>query len=576
MKRTLVLLVASFYVCVSIAQNNAVKISWSEEYEIPKKHEDLGFFGNPLDGYVDISQQRGKDLTIQRFNADLKYTDQSEVSLSTLPKNYMIEKIMEMDQHYYVFYSTYDADVERLWSLEVDVKSGAVKGAPVKIAESKEKLAGQLVMTGFYQMQVAGKWNFIPSADGQKLLVYYRVKPKEKRDALNNDVIGFYVFDSKMRKLWNNDFTMPYTEEKMDNIDYQVDQSGNAYILGKVYEEGHSDSKNNQPNYHFELMTYGKGTKGTNFKMNFGEKYIVDAALIESTQGSIICSGYYSKSRSAINSDGVFFVSFDESTKTIKNIAKGFYEFPADVIKQFETTRVQRRVDKKEEKGDDNEVANLEFRNLVTQDDGSFTLFGEQYHTTSSTRYNNTTTTTYNRSASTGYTTMSSNTAQTGSVSTTRYYYDDIYVVRIGSDGELSWVKKIPKRQNDISQQTTGNANAASVRAHTAYLSFFLHTKGSSNYVFFVDNQKNFNLPADQQPAAYGAGARGELVCVKLDQDGTMSKSHVFDFKEENLRMLIGKFNSVTPDQIIGRAFVVKGAFQLRFTEGKALRIDVN
>jgi hypothetical protein len=365
---------------------------------------------------VGISHQRGKDITIQHFSTDLKVTSESELSLKEFPKNYMIDKIMELDGKYYLFYSTYDDD-EILWSQELDVKKGELKGKAKQIANSKNKLSGTLAMTGFYQMQVSNKWKFIPSADRSKLVIWYRLKPTEKKDALNNDVIGFWVFDGKLNKLWNKDVKMPYTEKMMDNEDYQVDESGTVYLLGKIYEQGNKDSKDGHPNYHFELLQYSGSGKNSSTKFDVGEKYVVDAALIENNKGQIICTGYYSKNKRTQSSDGVFFLTYDEGSRSMKSVYKGFYEFPNEVIKQFETKRTQRKVEKDDEKGADVEVANLQFRNLDIEDDGSFTLFGEQYHEVTTTRQN--------MGSGGGYG------GGAGSTTTTRYYYDDIYILRI-------------------------------------------------------------------------------------------------------------------------------------------------
>lgn len=67
-------------------------------------------------------------------------------------------------------------------------------------------------------------------------MISYRLAPEEKNDKNSFDKIGFYVYDDKMNKLWNNEFTMPYSEQIMDNIDFSLDSKGNAYMLAKVYD----------------------------------------------------------------------------------------------------------------------------------------------------------------------------------------------------------------------------------------------------------------------------------------------------------------------------------------------------
>jgi hypothetical protein len=136
------------------------------------------------------------------------------------------------------------------------------------------------------------------------------------------------------------------------------------------------------------------------------------------------------------------------------------------------------------------------------------------------------------------------------------------------ADGEMKWVKKIPKTQ-------TGTTHNTSEASHLG-LSYHLHTVGDDNYLFFVDNIKNLNLTPDQAPAQHVAGMGGVLMCVKLSGDGNTTKSSIFDFREEKMNVHVNKFSDVTNKIIIGRAVTLKGPFQMNFSEGKPLMITVD
>ena len=525
------------------AQKN-VKITWGPDFELPKKHYELGFIGDSKSGYIDISHQRAKSIILQKFSPSLKLTGQNEIPVNNLPKGYMIEALWNMNYKNYLFYSTWSkADkTERLYAQEINVDKGNFEGSPKELLNSTEKLSGTLVMTGRVSFggwggsyNTADKWSFYRSADSSKLLIEYRLKPKEKKDAINKDLIGLFVYDKSLNQIWGEQVEMPYTEKMMDNEDYQVDKNGNVYILAKVY--GSDAKKRDKNDYHYEVLMYSKGSKKPNISsFKFADKTVVDIALNEDKNGRMICSGFYSKNNKG--TDGAFFLAFDEESKTMKNIKKGFYEFPTDVIKQFESAKSKKKMEKKESKGEDQEVSNLEFRNQRIDDDGSITLFGEQYVLIIYYTYD-----------SKGHVTEHR-----------KYYYDDIYVTKIGPDGELKWVKKIPKAQVGSSPYGMG---------------YHLQYDGQNSYLFFVDNIKNLNLKPDEAPAVHMNGMGGVLMCVKLDADGKTSKSSIFDFREEKMNVIVKDFSNVTNKITIGRARKLKRGLQFNFSEGKILQLSV-
>ncbi len=515
-----------------------VKIKWGAEFELPKKHYELGFVGDPKKGFVEVSHRRGDDITVQKFSSDLNLKGETAISTDNLPKNYMIEAMWDMNNKDYIFYSTYGKSDknERFFAQELDVAKGAFTGSPKELLTSNNKLTGTLVMTGFYQFNTKDKWNLVRSADSSKLLVRYRLKPEEKNDALNKDIIGLYVFDKNLNKIWGDEIEMPYTEKVMDNEDYQVDRDGNVYVLAKVYNL--DGKKKDKYDYHYEILKYVKGSKKPIIaSFDFGDKYVVDISLNEDKTGRMVCSGFYSKSGEG--TDGVFFMAYDEGSKSMKNIKKGFYEFPSDVIKAFETERTKKKIDKKENKGGDQEVAHLKFRYLDITDDGTITLYGEQYYMYTTVIYSN-----------------------RGSTTTYHYVYQDIYITRIGADGELKWVKKIPKEQHGTNT--------------TMGLGFHLLVSGPDSYIFFVDNIKNLDAQKTEAPAVHVAGAGGVLMCVKVDGSGSkISKSSIFDFREEKMNVEIKNFSNVTDKIVIGRARKLRGPFQMDFSDGKPLMLSV-
>ena len=66
-KRAL-LLQACFITAFGYSQSTKFSFKLGSEYELPRKTEDLAFFGNEKDGIINLSLKR-EELIILRFNA---------------------------------------------------------------------------------------------------------------------------------------------------------------------------------------------------------------------------------------------------------------------------------------------------------------------------------------------------------------------------------------------------------------------------------------------------------------------------------------------------------------------------
>lgn len=500
-----------------------IKFEWGPEYKIPKKHGDLGFVGNSEVGYTQITHKYGADLTLQHFDTRLNLGSTNTLNLKSMPKGYMSEAFVEAagGKNYWLF-TTWDkkTQTERLFSYEMDVKKGAFIGEAKELISVVGKLSGNLVMTGYMKFNTGDKYQVVLSSDKKRILVYYRRKPEEKRDKLNKDKIGYYVYDENMKELWHSETEMPYTEAMMDNVDYQVDASGTIYLLARVYNS--EPEKHKERVYHLSLLKWAKDDKkAVEIKVPVDKNFLRETVLTEDKNGKLIIAGYYSKDMKRSGVDGAFVLKLDEGSNTISNLKKGYYEFPASVLAEFESSRSKRKMDKKDAKGD-LQADNLLLRKVVVNDDGSIEMYGEQYYYTM-------------------YVVMTNSGPRTNY----SYFFDDVIALRIREDGELAWVKKIPKAQ-------MGNNT-------TIGLGIKQFSYAGNSYVFFLDNEKNTNITPDKAPARHMAGHGGFLMAVKIGPDGTMSKSQVFDIRKEKFQVQPTNFDKVGDNQMIVRC--TKGLF---------------
>lgn len=529
-KMSLVAAVLTFSATLSYAQppaGNNFSFSWGDMYKLPKKHQDLGFIGNAGSGYVQLSHRQNKSLVLQKFDAQLHLINEKKATLNNLPKGYISEQFLQVGSKYFWMFSTWErsTQTERLFTQEYDISKNTLVGNAREIL-SADKLTGDMVMTGFYQYSTSNKWNFFPSFDSSKILIQYRKKPEVRDDSRNKDIIGFQVFDSDMNKIWGREIRMPYTEEKMDNADYQVDREGNIFTLAKVYD----DVKKKKSGYHYEVLRWSQDRQEVQiipFRLN--DKYVNSAVLTEDPQGSVIVGGYYSSKKNAVSADGFFMLKVDASAGELVNVKKGLYEFPAETIKEFEGKRTRKYVDKKE-KGDKAEVQNLELRQLNINSDGSVQVFGEEYLHVSYTY------TTYNGKF-------------TSQTTVNRYYYSDIFALQINADGDLDWVKKIPKSQK-------GTAGIGD-------MSFKEFSYNGQHYFFFLDNARNADIKPSETPVQHIDRAGGVLMAVQIDAAGGMRKAAVYDTREEKRNISVTDFSNVGNNQMIVRTRAKKGKSQV-------------
>ena len=485
--------------------------SFGNEFETVKKHEDMGFYKFNENEYAEVYFRRGDDMIFQIFDKDFKNVKkQAIVPLPEDSKKFTNEGFFSVKNDYFWFYSTWErkTETERLFALPFNKEKLNFEPKEIKLVE-----------TG--RLDPYMKYRFNYSTDSTKMLVTYRVKPKERRDKLNKDIIGFNLFDNKMNKLYAGEIEMPYSEFDMNNLDYEIDSRGNIYMLTEVRINNSLDGevsrdKESKNAYRYELIRVNqKNNTLQAIKINLENKYTNSVILSEDLNHDIVIAGYYSDKKNSSGSDGAYIIRLEyDSNNAVKNIKTTYCEFPAETLKAYESARVKKRMEKKDKEGD-LEASNLTFRKMIFYPDGSVLIIGEEYYVVTHTHYNGKTT----------YTTYT-------------YYYNDILALKADKDGKTVWCNKIPKQQSG---------------SGTADLSFHHHAYGGEDFFFYLDNIKNIDLALTESPAPHSSGRGGYLTCVKIGKDGKMTKKSIFDIKEEEVRIYPSNFESITDNLIVDR-----------------------
>ncbi len=418
-----------------------------------------------------------KYIYVQKYNIKTgKEIFRKELPL--LAENNVHESLRSFKNHIYLFYSRWDKKekIEQLFYKEINIESGEFENEKC-ILKINEK-----IVSGFY---------FHSSLDKTKLIIRYRKKPKYRSDKINFDEIGICVYNENLEEQWVNEIKMPYTESKMNNIDYQVDGNGNVYLLAEVYDTDISKRFiKGEKNYHLEVLSFSNDGMSI-IDLSDEDYYFNDVWLYESTQGQIFLSGLYTENNSKFNIDGVFYIKIGIDSE----LEDGrYYKIPLEIINQFKSEKEQ----KKNEKKENPQMNDLDLQKIIVTKDGGALIIAEEYYVVTKTSSNSEGVT------KTSYT----------------YYYNDILVTKIDKSGEMIWMKKLPKGQ-------IGSRNKGS-------MSFAYKEHNGWHYFFYVDDIKNINLDLNQNkaPRDYRDGSGGILSAYSInDTDGAVIKSSLADFR---------------------------------------------
>ena len=495
----------------------------SEEFESPKKHlvSDPIPYGN--DGIIQVNRRGLKSISFQKFSNDLKFEKENTVDLEgKFNDRVNYQSFIKFKNKTYLLAREVfrDEEVEGITALEFSPKNLDFVGTAKNLFKSSDKVQMSRFSVGFapYGVPVYGTpadmggYDLKISEDKTKFLYTYSLVNKERNDKINKEVIGMQVFDENLVKLWGDDFEMPYTEAKMDNIGFILSDDGIVYLMAKVYEgdtpkEGKDKKK---PNYHFEILVYSKGKKAPKIiKIKLDNYFPTEAWVYENASHDIDITGFYSKASNK-PVDGAYMIKLDVETGTFTKVKGGYYEIPTDIIKSFTSEREKRKLDKQADKDEDNDIgiSNLEINEIYMMDDGSTKIVAEQYLVQVTYYYD-----------------------MNCKCMRTKYdtYADDIFVMSISADGKLEWTKKIPKAQH---------ANGA----YGAGISINTMKVGSDIHIFYIDNIKNLNLSVNEAPKRHEDRRGGFLTGVTITSKGDVKKYSLGEIETYDTNFYIREF----------------------------------
>lgn len=485
-----------FCIAVSMLSYSQKKLSAEYSYKVSQPYkvfDAANKFYFAKDNQAMTVKIHKDEVLIQKFNTDKPLFINEKLYEKKFPKNFVVEDILEINNKFYFFYSSWDGDNEKeqLFYNEIDFEKGEFVDTPKMLFDVKGKVTGTSM--GY---SVQDKFPFLLSHDKKNILIKYRKKPEVKRDVNSYDIIGLMAFDENLIKTSGNELKMPYTERRMDNLDYHLDNNGNLYLLTKVF---HDDSnkdkkkkKDEEANYHLELFFVKAGTSKIDItRFENKEKFINKLWIFDTPNDFLVCGGFYSNGKGERNdSDGIMSFKINNTGGIYDEV---YHDIPLELLNMFESKKTVKKNEKKEEKGEEAKFKDLKLKNLNVDKDGNVVLIGEQDFVIA-------------------YTNSKGNTYY-------KYFYQDIFAAKINKNGGLDWMKKVPKNQY-----------GSRGKSGMSYKYFFAN---NNHYLVFLDNVKNIEIAVDKAPERHTDGQGGYLTSVKInDNDGTLSKGSILNARE--------------------------------------------
>ena len=485
---------------------NTANINWSAEYNEPNNSFLSDVIHSTQDGFYALriqglgTKRDNPNIMVEYYDkAQMKLKKSAELDLNYKKKQRDFESVIMAGSNMYFLTSFNNQAKKRnyLFAQGVNLKSLRPSQKLVKLAEVETK--------NLYQ---EGGFRHDLSKDTSKILIYSML-PKKKRQP---ERFSLQVFDNQLNTLWNKEVQLPFNDEKFAVDEYKVDNDGNVYMLGVIYEDKASARKGGKANYQYVILAYRDGGESVEeYKINLNNKFITDLTFRVAKNGDLIFSGFYSE-KGTYSVKGTYFFRLNPSTKEIynKNLKAFDFKFLTEFMSENEFNKAKKNADKKGIP----ELYRYALDDLILRSDGGAVLVAEQYYVQ---RRNNNDYYGYypygvgfrNRFNSPFYDPYNRFNDEY------EYHYNDIIVVNIQPNGEIEWTARIPK------QQITRNDGGY----HSSYAMSIVKDKF---YFVFNDNFKNYE-PKKKADKWYSYTGRNSVITLaEVSKDGEVALNPLF------------------------------------------------
>lgn len=335
------------------------------------------------DGYVmfrkdPIRGPGGWRYYLEKFDNNLNSKQVVDVSTQFENEGFIIKDMVKVGKNYILFTKKAEGseNKEELYYQIFDFETTKLEKPKVLYSRDVTSRKERIV----YALQ--------RSPDQELIMVY--IENPAARDEIKT--VDFLIFDENMEKVSSfENFEVNPGHRKDAVIDYAVGNLGEIYLL----KQNRTGERNHEDFYEYQFIVIDEGEIDVQ-KLQVQNGFIKNISLTVVEDDKISAAGYYSNT-SLLSTDGVFVFTGDAKSGLSTSVMSK--EFSTEFITSEFTDRQKKKVEKKEERGVDYGMYNLEFRSIIYHDDNSFSIVGEIFwierYTTTDANGNRTTRTVY-------------------------------------------------------------------------------------------------------------------------------------------------------------------------------------
>ncbi len=328
------------------------------------------------------------------------------------------------------------------------------------------------------------------------------------------------VQDNKLANLWNQFFTLPYTQDLVEIEDVVVSNTGQVLVSAKVYADKKDKKAAREkgapapPDHKMVVFALdGSSDKVREINPEVPGKFVMDLSISVNRQEEFYYGGIYTNDGEGVI-QGVFCASLNAQTGDSKLLVNR--ELSDAEIKSFSSD--------KDKSGNEGLDPNFEMKNLLIQETGGLVLIAEETFKT--------------------YESYSSG----GTLKTvTNYNTNDLLVVSISPEGSVNWVKMVPK------SQAFGETEK--------YSSYAYLTSGADLCFVYNDDKDNISQSTSIKAKPISSFRDAVAGIFVINGDGKMERQKVFSIKKDTGLLLVPeRSKQISANELF---FVTTGVFKL-------------
>lgn len=463
-----------FFSSCMAQENNLISQSFKTSKPYKVFDFDNNFFVSKNNEIVVLKFIRNHCI-IQRFDSATPQLINENRYSDFFPKGFKLETFNEIDGNFYFFYSYVNKEkkCDEIFAQEVDFEKAEFIGLPKIILSSvgEPHFIKQNSYLHNNRINAKSYYEFIQPRDKSSLLVKY-ITSTDKREFSS---IELTLLDKNLTNLFTKSIPFEIDHKKSIILSSHIDKKGNFYFVSRnIIDE--DDKKKTHKIFLSTVKSNSNDISINKMNLNFESKFI-NELWIKDFNDEIICGGFTSDYENTKennlfshtnknDSNGIAIYKINSQSEITGEYK---FSFPENVINFYKN---QKNI---------NHINNLYLHDFDVLENGEIIVIGEQFLP-----------------------------EPRGPKNT--YVYRDIIICKLNKNGELGFIKRLPKLQ-----ESDNESQPYSFKSY--YTDNFL-------YLPFIDNIKNL----EDKTITKVKNCSGDLILSKVSlKDGNIMRKFILN-----------------------------------------------